>query len=102
MSQYNTADPQNPTQPNQDFWGFTPANQQSAYLNSYHVRTGMAPTSGYTVRDGLFAVRSSSAGVGSGPTVPANGWLWWMARPDTPWLSVSAVSAARSIRERPQ
>jgi len=62
VSQYNTADAQNPGQPNADFWGFTPANPQSAYLNSYHVRTGSASASGYSVRDGLFAVHSSNAG----------------------------------------
>jgi hypothetical protein len=62
VSQYNTADPSNPAQPNQDFWAFAPLNPQSAYLNSYHVRTGMASSSGYSVRDGLFAVHSSNAG----------------------------------------
>ncbi|MGO9261866.1 MAG: hypothetical protein ACLQU1_37020 [Bryobacteraceae bacterium] len=62
VSQYNTGDTQNPAQPNPDFWGLTPANPQSAYLNSFHVRTGTASTPGYSVRDGLFAVRSSNAG----------------------------------------
>ena len=62
VSQYNAADPQNPSQPNSDFWGFTPVNPRSAYLNSYHVRTGAASTPGYAVRDGLFAVRASNAG----------------------------------------
>ena len=62
VSQYNTADPQNPAEPNADFWGFTPANPQSVYLNSYHVRTGSASTAGYSVRDRLFAVHSVDAG----------------------------------------
>jgi len=62
VSQYDTADPQNPSQPNADFWAFTPANPRSVYLNSYHVRTGMASTPGYTVRDFLFAVRAANAG----------------------------------------
>jgi hypothetical protein len=62
VSQYDTGDPQNPGKPNTDFWGFTPANPRSEYLNSYHVRTGSASTSGYQVRDGLFAVQASNAG----------------------------------------
>jgi hypothetical protein len=62
VSQYNTADPQDPSQPNGDIWGFTPVNSRSVYLNSYHVRTGAASTPGYAVRDGLFVVRASNAG----------------------------------------
>jgi hypothetical protein len=62
VSQYNTADAADPAQPNPDMWGFTPANPASAYLNSYHVRTGMSSSAGYAVRDGLFAVRAGSAG----------------------------------------
>jgi hypothetical protein len=62
VSQYDAADPQNPSQPNTDFWGFTPINPRSAYLNSYHVRTGAASTPGYTVREDLFAVQASRAG----------------------------------------
>lgn len=61
VSQYNTADSSDPSQPNQDFWAFTPVNPQSVYLNSYHLRTGMASSSGYSIRDGLFAVHSSKA-----------------------------------------
>ncbi len=62
VSQYDTADPQNPSQPNPDIWGFTPVNPHSSYLNSYHVRTGAASTPGYSVRDGLFSVRAGNAG----------------------------------------
>ena len=62
VSQYNTADPKNLSQINPDFWAFTPANPQSAYLNSFHVRTGAASTAGYSVRDGLFAVHTADAG----------------------------------------
>lgn len=88
VSQYNTADPQNPAQANPDFWGLTPVNSQSAYLNSYHVRTGQASTSGYSVRDGLFAVRSSSAG----------GEVWV----DSPgeWLAVVDGSTRYAMVER--
>ena len=62
VSQYNTADPQNPAQPNADIWGITPANPHSAYLDSYHVRTGNASPRGYALRDGLFTVRAANAG----------------------------------------
>jgi hypothetical protein len=88
VSQYNTADPLNPAQPNQDFWAFTPLNPQSAYLNSYHVRTGMASSSGYSVRDGLFAVHSSNAG----------GEVWI----DSPgeWLAVVDGSTRFAMIER--
>jgi len=62
VSQYDTAAPGNPAQPNTDYWGFTPVNAQSVYLNSYHVRTGSASTPGYAVRDGLFTVHTTNAG----------------------------------------
>jgi len=63
-------------------------NQQSAYLNPYHVRTGMASISGYSIRDGLFAVRSSSAG----------GQVWV----DSPgeWLAVVDGSTRCAMVER--
>ena len=62
VSQYNTADARNPSQPNPDIWGFTPVNPRSVYLNSYHIHTGSASTPGYSVRDGLFAVHAGNAG----------------------------------------
>jgi hypothetical protein len=62
VSQYNTADAQNPGQPNPDFWGVTPANPRSVYPNSYHVRTGSPSPAAYSVHDGLFAVHSIEAG----------------------------------------
>jgi hypothetical protein len=88
VSQYNAADASNPTQPNPDFWAFTPVNPQSAYLNSYHVRTGMASSSGYSIRDGLFAVHSSQAG--------GEAWV------DSPgeWLAVVDGSSRFAMVER--
>ena len=88
VSQYNTADPRNASQPNPDFWGLTSVNPQSAYLNSYHVRTGSASTSGYAVRDGLFAVHSANAG----------GEVWI----DSPggWLATVDGSTKYTIVER--
>jgi hypothetical protein len=42
---------------NHDFWTYTPVNQDSSYLNRYHVRFGPAENHAVSVRDdGLFAV----------------------------------------------
>lgn len=62
VSQYNAAAPSDPTQFNPDFWGVTPANPQTAYLNGYHVRTGNPGNSGYAVKDGLFKVHWNNIG----------------------------------------
>lgn len=57
VSQYDTADPKDPSHRNPDFWGFTPTNRSSAYLNRYHVRFGPAENPAVRVReDGLFSV----------------------------------------------
>ena len=88
VSQYNTADPQNQSQPNPEFWAFVPVNPQSTYLNSYHVRTGAASNPGYSVRDGLFTVHTASAG----------GEVWI----DSPgeWLAVVDRSSKYAMVER--
>jgi len=60
VSQYDTGNPSDPTHRNPDIWGFTPANPASAYLNRYHVRSGIAENPAASVReDGLFAVHYS-------------------------------------------
>ena len=57
VSQYDTADPGNPSQLNQDFHTFAPANPASSYLNRYHVRFGPAENPAASIReDGLFAL----------------------------------------------
>ena len=57
VSQYDTADPTNPSRRNSNFWTFTPANPVSSYLNRYHVRFGPAENPAVSVRDdGLFAL----------------------------------------------
>lgn len=57
VSQYNTANAQNPSQLNRDFWTFAPVNPASSYLNRYHVRFGPAENPAVRVRpDGLFAL----------------------------------------------
>jgi hypothetical protein len=58
VSQYDTADMADPSRAHRDFWGLTPTNRSSGYLNRYHVRFGPAENPAATVRDdGLFAVR---------------------------------------------
>src|SRR5439155_7365259 len=88
VSQYNTADAQNPGQPNPDFWALTPAHPHSVYLNSYHVRSGNASNAGYHVRDGLFTVH----------TTDASGEVWV----DSPgeWLAVVDGATAYTMVER--
>ncbi len=57
VSQYDTADPTNPSRINPNFFAFTPANPFSSYLNRYHVRFGPAENPAVSVRDdGLFTL----------------------------------------------
>lgn len=57
VSQYDTSAAAAQSRINPDFWGFTPANPASSYLNRYHVRYGPAQNSAASVRDdGLFSV----------------------------------------------
>jgi hypothetical protein len=57
VSQYDTGDGADASRGNRDFWGFTPTNRSSGYLNRYHVRFGPAENPAATVRDdGLFSV----------------------------------------------
>jgi len=57
VSQYDTGDAADPSRSNREVWGFTPANQSSAYLNRYHVRFGPAENPAATLRDdGMFSV----------------------------------------------
>jgi hypothetical protein len=57
VSQYDTADPRDRSQYNRQFWAFTPANPDSAYLENYHVRSGPSDHPSFSVRDGnMFAL----------------------------------------------
>ncbi len=57
VSQYDTSAGADPSRGNRDFWGFTPTNRTSGYLNRYHVRFGPAENPAAAVRDdGLFSV----------------------------------------------
>lgn len=55
VTQYDTAaatgDGYNP-----GFWAFTSANPKSAYLNGYHVRSGLADDPSYSLAGGLFTL----------------------------------------------
>ena len=58
VTQYDTSDTKDPSRSNRMFWGMTPTNRSSGYLNRYHVRSGPAENPAATVRDdGLFSVR---------------------------------------------
>jgi len=57
VSQYDTGDGTDPSRGNREFWGFTPTNRSSGYLNRYHVRFGPAENPAAAVRaDGLFSL----------------------------------------------
>jgi hypothetical protein len=60
ITQYDTADPKNPTHHNKDIWGFSSANPTSAYVNRYHVRFGPAENSAAKIgEDGVLSVHYS-------------------------------------------
>lgn len=54
VSQYNLADAINPQKMNRNFYAYTPVNPSSAYLEQYHVRSGLADSPAFHVRNGLF------------------------------------------------
>ncbi len=56
VTQYDTADARNLATYNHDFWAFTPANGRSAYLDGYHVRSGLAEDPSYGVKEGMFTL----------------------------------------------
>ena len=56
VTQYDTADPQNPQDFNRDFWAFTPVHPQSVYLDGFHVRSGLADDPSFVVKNQLFTL----------------------------------------------
>lgn len=56
VTQYDLADPRDPSRYNHDFWAFAPINPQSAYFNGYTVRAGLADDPSFSVIDGLFTL----------------------------------------------
>jgi hypothetical protein len=58
VSQYDTADPGDPSRINHDFRTLAPVNPASGYLNRYHVRFGPAENPAVSIQeDGLFTLR---------------------------------------------
>jgi hypothetical protein len=56
VTQYDTADARDPARYNRSFWAFTPVNPQSAYIDGYRVRSGLADDPSFSVTDGLFTL----------------------------------------------
>ena len=56
VTQYNTADAQDPTRYNHDFWAFAPTNPHTAFIDSYYVRAGLADDPSFSVKDGWFTL----------------------------------------------
>ena len=56
VTQYDTTDLRNPQNYNHDFWAFAPVNPQSAYLDGYRVRNGLADDPSYEVHEGIFTL----------------------------------------------
>jgi len=88
VTQYDTADSRNPQDYNHDFWAFATVNRQSAYLDGYRVRNGLADDPSYSVGDGLFTLH----------------WLYlenevWLDS-DAGWLAVVDDSTKFGIVER--
>jgi Domain of unknown function (DUF4380) len=56
VTQYNTADAEDGTRYNHDFWAFSPINPHSAFIDGFHVRNGLADDPSFAVTDGLFTL----------------------------------------------
>lgn len=56
VTQYDTSDSGNSATYNHDFWAFTPSNPHSAYLDGYHVRSGLAEDPSYSVNHDMFSL----------------------------------------------
>src|ERR1700690_868362 len=88
VTQYDTADAANPATYNHDFWAFTPANRHSAYLDGYHVRSGLADDPSFSVNKDLFSLH----------------WLYlqsevWIDSPSN-WIAVVDASTQFAMVER--
>jgi hypothetical protein len=56
VTQYNTADPRDPTNYNHDFWAFTPANPSSVFNRRFDAHSGPIDHPSYSVRNNLFTL----------------------------------------------
>jgi hypothetical protein len=88
VTQYDTADASNPATFNRDFWAFTPANPQSAYMDGYHVRSGLADDPSFSVSRDLFTLH----------------WFYlqaevWVDSPEN-WIAVTDGASQFALVER--
>jgi hypothetical protein len=88
VTQYDTADPRDDADYNHNFWAFTPANPNSAYLDGFHVRSGLADDPSLAVTGGLFRLH----------------WLYlqnevWVDSPGD-WLAVVDRASGYAMVER--
>ncbi len=88
VTQYDTSDSGNSATYNHDFWAFTPSNPHSAYLDGYHVRSGLAEDPSYSVNHEMFSLH----------WLNLQGEVWV----DTPanWVAVVDGSSQFAIVER--
>jgi len=74
VTQYNTADPRDPTNYNHDFWAFTPANPSSVFNRRFDAHSGPIDHPSYSVRNNLFTLHwkylEGEVGIDSTP-----GWV---------------------------
>jgi hypothetical protein len=56
VTQYDTADVQDPTRYNHSFWALAPVTAQSAFIDGYRVRNGLADDPSFDVNGGLFTL----------------------------------------------
>jgi hypothetical protein len=54
VSQYNLASARDPSQPNRSFWAYTAVRDDSAYVNGFHVRSGLSDDPSFSSHDGIF------------------------------------------------
>jgi hypothetical protein len=88
VTQYDTADPSAAGDFNHYFWAFTLVNPESAYLDGFHVRSGLADDPSFSVGSGLFRLH----------------WLYlqnevWVDSPGD-WLAVVDRASGYAMVER--
>ena len=88
VTQYETNNPQNPADYNREFWAFAPANPNSAYLERFHVRSGLADDPSFRLESGLFSLH----------WLPLQNEVW-LDSPDG-WLAVADASSGYGMLER--
>jgi hypothetical protein len=102
VTQYDTGDPENPKDFNRDFWAFTPVHPQSAYLDGFHIRSGLADDPSFAVKNRLLRYTGYTCKTKFGLTLPLAGLLFSMHTPVLPWWSVSLYKKTQSTPAKPQ